>query len=156
MGKKDPRIDAYIAKSAGFARPILKHLRQLVHQGCPEVEETIKWSMPAFGCEGLLCHMAAFKQHVAFGFWKGELVLGKKQETEGMGQFGRITSLRDLPPDETLLGYIRKAAELNNAGVKAPSRPRAKAEAKRDLAVPDYFFRTFQLQPQEGVRRVAD
>jgi uncharacterized protein YdeI (YjbR/CyaY-like superfamily) len=135
MGKKDPRVDAYIAKSAGFAQPILNHLRELVHRGCPEVEETLKWSMPSFVYKGLLCGMAAFKQHATFGFWKHELVVGKTGEKEGMGQFGRITSLKDLPTKTVLLGYIRKAAALNDAGIKAPARTRIKPE----LAVPDYF-----------------
>jgi hypothetical protein len=64
MPATDARIDAYIAKSAGFARPILSHLRNLVHKGCPGVTETIKWSMPFFDFEGApLCNMAGFKEH---------------------------------------------------------------------------------------------
>ena len=139
MGKRDPRVDAYIAKSADFAQPILKHIRELVHRGCPEVEETLKWSMPSFAYKGLLCGMAAFKQHATFGFWKHELVVGKADEKEGMGQFGRITSLKELPSSKVLLEYIRKAASLNDAGIKAPSRTRAKPGEKRELAVPDYL-----------------
>jgi uncharacterized protein YdeI (YjbR/CyaY-like superfamily) len=138
MSKKDPRVDAYIENAAEFARPILKHLRALVHQGCPEVEETIKWRMPSFTYKGLLCGLAAFKQHATFGFWKHELVMGKNGENYGMGQFGRMTSLKDLPSDKVILGYIRKAVELNDAGVKTP-RNRAKPGEKRELTVPDYF-----------------
>src|SRR5207249_2094065 len=98
MPKKDPRIDAYIAKAADFAKPILTRLRKLVHAADPEVAETMKWGMPFFEHEGLLCHMAAFKQHCAFGFWNGKLVLGRKpggRDGEGMGHFGRVTSLAD-------------------------------------------------------------
>src|ERR1043166_2978957 len=139
MGKQDPRIDNYIAKSAEFARPILQHLRELVHRGCPEVEETLKWNMPSFVHKGLLCGMAAFKQHASFGFWKHELVVAKTGEKEAMGQFGRITSLKDLPPDTVLLEYIRTAAKLNEAGIKPPSRIRVKPGEKRDLPVPNYL-----------------
>ena len=139
MGKKDPRVDAYIAKSAEFAQPILNHLRELVHRGCPEVEETLKWSMPSFVYKGLLCGMAAFKRHATFGFWKHELVVGKTGEKEGMGQFGRITSLKDLPTKKVFLGYIRKAAALNEAGIKAPAHTRVKPGEKRELTVPDYL-----------------
>ena len=131
MPKKDPLVDAYIAKSAGFARPILAHLRQLVHAACPEVEETLKWQCPHFLHQGMLCSMAAFKAHCSFGFWNGKLVLGDWADKDsGHGQFGRITKLSDLPPDRTLLGYIRKAAELNESGVRkaAPARPKAKKE----------------------------
>ena len=98
MGKKDPRIDAYIAKAAPFARPILRHLRKAVHAGCPKVEETIKWRFPHFDYHGILCAMAAFKNHCTFGFWKRSLVFGKTRRDErAMGQFGRITSIDDLP-----------------------------------------------------------
>src|ERR1043166_4933195 len=126
MPTKDPRIDAYVAKSADFAKPILIHLRKLVHVACPDVEETIKWSFPHFEYKGMLCSMAAFKQHCSFGFWKAALVLGKGKNGEdsadgGMGHFGKITSLSDLPGDKVLVGYIKKAAQLNDAGVKLPA-----------------------------------
>jgi hypothetical protein len=138
MIKKDPRVDAYIAKSAEFARPILVHLRALVHLGCPEVEETLKWSMPWFEYKGPLCGMAAFKQHATFGFWQHKLIFGKSVEEGGMGQFGRITSLKDLPSDKTLLSYVAKAVKLKDSGVKSPGTP-ARRGAKRELVVPDYL-----------------
>jgi hypothetical protein len=70
MVQRDPRIDAYIARQRDFARPILKHLRKVVHEGCPQVVETLKWNSPSFEHKGMLCGMAAFKQHTVFGFWK--------------------------------------------------------------------------------------
>jgi uncharacterized protein YdeI (YjbR/CyaY-like superfamily) len=137
MPNKDPRIDAYIAKSADFAKPILIHLRRLAHQGCPQVEETMKWSMPAFVYHGTLMMMAAFKQHCTLNFWKSRLIFGSDPAREkAMGQFGRITRLDDLPSDKTLLSYIKKAAELNEGGVKLPARPKS---ATKELAVPAYF-----------------
>ena len=135
--RKDPRIDAYIAKAQPFARPILKHLRKIVHKGCPAVTETIKWSMPHFDYKGIMCGMGAFKQHCAFGFWKAAALAldGKGEDAEGMGQFGCIKSLADLPDDETLIGYVRKAVALKDAGVKLPrpaaTKPRGKAVARQ-------------------------
>ena len=139
--KTDPRVEAYIAKSAEFARPILHHLRALVHEACPEAEETIKWGMPSFVHHGIICGMAGFKQHCAFGFWRKGLTdeiarTGVKAE-QAMGSLGRITSLGDLPADRAMLGYIRKAAKLNEAG--APARPKPKPKpalpVPADLAV---------------------
>lgn len=136
MGKKDPRIDAYIARSADFAKPILKHIRKLVHTACPQVEETMKWSFPHFDYKGILCSMAAFKNHCTFGFWKGAMIL---RDTEGddreeaMGQFGRITALADLPKDRVLTGYIKEAVRLNDEGIKLPRRHRK----RQNLAIPD-------------------
>jgi uncharacterized protein YdeI (YjbR/CyaY-like superfamily) len=127
MGRRDARVDAYIAKAADFAKPILTHVREVVHASCPDVEEAMKWSFPHFMYKGMLCSMAAFKEHAAFGLWKGSLVLGRGKEADAMGQFGRITTLADLPSKSVLAGYIRKAAALNDAGVKVERKPRRAA-----------------------------
>lgn len=135
MGKKDPRVDAYIAKSADFAKPILARFRKLVHATVPDVEEAMKWSVPHFTYKGMLCHMAAFKSHCTFGFWKEGLVFaGESRDTTG--RLGRITSLDDLPPDRTVAGYVRKAATLNDDGVKVTRKPPA---PRKDLKIPAYF-----------------
>ena len=75
--KTDPRIDAYIDnKVADFAKPILRHLRAVMHEACPECEETLKWSQPSFIYKGkILAGFAAFKAHATFGFWSGSQVL---------------------------------------------------------------------------------
>ena len=135
---RDPRIDAYIEHAAPFARPILAHVRALVRNACPDVEETIKWGMPTFvHAGGILCGMAAFKQHASFGYWKHALVVGEGEPRDGMGSYGKMTSLQDLPPDKMLLAHIRKGMTLIEAGVKAsPARkatPKPPAETPEDL-----------------------
>ena len=133
---RDRRVDAYIARSADFARPILSHLRTVVHEACPDIEETIKWGFPFFQRQGaLFCYMASFKQHAAFGFRRGALVLGKEKASErAMGQFGRITSVDELPSRKTMVGYVKKAAALNEAGVKPARKPKAVAAPADFLA----------------------
>src|SRR5205807_3864699 len=121
MARKNPRVDAYIRRAAPFARPILKRLREIVHISCPDVEETIKWNSPFFERKGIICFMSAFKKHCAFGFWKGSLIFAAKHEG-AMGHFGRITSINDLPDAKTLAAYVRKAAKLNEAGIKKSRR----------------------------------
>ena len=134
MANHDPRVDAYIAKSASFARPILEHLRALVHEACPTVDESLKWSMPFFSYKAApMCMMAAFKQHCSFGFWLSKEVTGGSDE-DGMGQFGKLASLKDLPPDRQLSAYLKKAMALNEAGVK---KARPKAAAKPAPTLPD-------------------
>ena len=136
MPSYDKRIDAYIEKSAEFAQPVMVHLRELIHKACPEVGETLKWSMPSFEYKGLLCGFAAFKQHCTFGFWKQSLMetdAFPKNRT-AMGSFGRITSLKDLPSDKVMLGLIHQAMELNEKGIKVAKKPTA---AKKELVVPD-------------------
>jgi len=135
MGKRDPRIDAYIARSADFAKPILTHIRDVVHEACPDVEETMKWSAPHFDYRGMMCGMAAFKQHCTFGFWKASLIVGGETR-DGAGQFGKLQKVSDLPSNKVLSGYIRKAMKLNDEGVKL-SRPAARTK-KPDIVVPDY------------------
>ncbi|HSD17840.1 MAG TPA: YdeI/OmpD-associated family protein [Thermomonas sp.] len=125
----DPRIDAYIEHAAPFARPILAHARALVHRACPQVEETIKWGMPTFMHAGaILCGMAAFKQHASFGYWKHALVVGEGEPQTGMGSYGKMSSLQDLPADKVLLAHLRKAMKLNEDGVKAPSNRKVTAK----------------------------
>ncbi|MBI2427362.1 MAG: YdeI/OmpD-associated family protein [Ignavibacteriales bacterium] len=145
MPPKDKRIDAYISKAQPFAQPILKHLRSLVHKACPDVEETIKWGFASFDYKGPFCSMASFKQHAVFGFWKSKLLkdpkgyLGERfnRGGEAMGNLGRITSLKDLPPDKVIIDFIRQAKKLNDDGVKLPAAPK---KEKKELVIPDYFL----------------
>jgi uncharacterized protein YdeI (YjbR/CyaY-like superfamily) len=136
----DPRVDAYIEKSAEFARPILRHSRKLVHQACPEAAEDIKWGMPFFTRHGNLCHMAAFKAHCGFGFWhhgmKAVLNPDPAKAEEAMGSFGRVTRLTDLPDDRRLLKLVRAAAKLNESGqpARAVMKPRPAPKMPFDLA----------------------
>ena len=143
VSKKDPRVDTYISKSAPFARPILHKIRGLVHRGCPPATETIKWGMPFFEQNGILCFMAAFKAHCAFGFWRGRLdtndlpAIGAKDK-EAMGQFGRLTSPKDLPSDKAMLALIRQAAASGEATAKSPARRSTKTA--RPVVVPTYIM----------------
>ena len=133
MSKHDPRVDAYIEKSAEFAQPILKHIRGVVHAACPDVEEMMKWSFPHFDYNGMMCSMAAFKQHCAFGFWKHSLVVEGEdgRSRDAMGSFGRMTSVDDLPSKAVLTRYIKKAMKLNDDGVKAERTKTAKKKPAR-------------------------
>jgi uncharacterized protein YdeI (YjbR/CyaY-like superfamily) len=140
MGTRDPRVDAYIAKSADFAKPILSHLREVVHSSCVDVEETLKWGAPHFVYKGMLAGMASFKQHCAFGFWKGSLVIGEDPTApaEAMGSFGRIMKVSDLPPKSTLADYVKKAAKLNEVGTPRP-KSKVPKPPKKEIPVPACF-----------------
>lgn len=135
----DKRIDAYIGKSGDFAKPILTHLRKLIHEVCPEVNETLKWSMPSFEYKGILCGFAAFKQHCTFMFWKEALLteITKFPAKTAMGSFGRITSRKDLPSDATLKKLIKEAVRLNEENIKLPKK---KPMPKKDVVVPEVLL----------------
>ncbi len=146
MAKKDKRIDDYITRSADFAKPVLKHFRELVHKTCPDVEETMKWSFPHFDYKGsMMCSIASFKQHCAINFWKapimkgGEALVAKAKTEEAMGHLGKITSLKDLPKDAVLVKYIKEGMRLNDEGVKYSYAK--KTTTKKELEVPDYFLK---------------
>jgi len=136
--RSDPRIDAYIDRAASFAKPILTHLRALLAEHCPDGEESIKWGAPSILYRGrILCGMAAFKAHATFGFWQGERVTGNEGadvRPTAMGQFGRLTSLDDLPDDEALSVMIRRAMDLIDSGTTAP---RPVKHPKPPLAIPE-------------------
>ncbi len=145
MAKKEKALDAYIAKSADFAKPILNHIRELVHKACPDIEEKMKWSMPFFDYKGeMLCHMASFKQHAVMGFWKASLmkdpVLVENAKSEvSMGHLGKITSLKDMPSDKKIIAWVKEAMALNDKGIKLAAKP--KVADKKELVVPDYFLK---------------
>jgi uncharacterized protein YdeI (YjbR/CyaY-like superfamily) len=147
----NPRVDAYLIKVQPFAQPIMRHLRELVHKACPEVEETIKWSRPFFQYRGaILCNMSAFKEHCSFGFW-GEEISAVLREAAvlkegGMGSLGRITSVADLPSDKQMLGWIRQAAAFVDSGqYTSPIAARHKVvKQKTSLNTPAEFKAALQ------------
>jgi uncharacterized protein YdeI (YjbR/CyaY-like superfamily) len=148
----DPKVDAYLVKASPFAQPILKHLRELVHKGCPEVTETIKWSRPFFEYRGvILCHMSAFKEHCSFDFWAQEMGALLREanvfQENGMGSFGRLTSVKDLPSGKLLLGWIRQAAAFVDSGrYTSPIAARRKVAGvpKPSAAAPSEFTAALQ------------
>ncbi len=141
---KNPAVDAYIAKSPDFARPILKRVRALMHKACPKIEETMKWSVPHFEYKGIVANMAAFKQHAAFGFWSQKLLkerlgkdAGRMFPASGDSSMGgrKIRSLADLPPDALVLRTIKAAVALNAAGL----RPARELKRKPPPKAPPYL-----------------
>ena len=141
---RDPRIDDYIARQQDFARPILERIRADFHAVLPDVEEGIRWSMPAFFHKGRpLANMAAFKAHATLGFWRGSEIVQSDAAEKAMGQFGRLTSVDALPPADLLQGMIRQAATLAERG----PAPRPKRAPKPELAMPDDFANALAAQP---------
>lgn len=122
MGTRDPRVDAYIARSPEFSRPILAHLRDIVHEACPQVTEDIKWGAPHFLHHGMLASMAAFRAHACFGFWRGKELFPDGGESGAMGNFGKLTTVRDLPPKKTLASLVQQAMSLNGSGADKPKK----------------------------------
>ena len=148
MAAKEKIIDDYIAKSADFAKPILTHIRELVHKACPDAEEKMKWSFPHFDYKGeMMCSMAAFKQHAVFGFWKATLMkapvlIENAQSETAMGHLGKLTLIKDLPSDKKMMAWIKEAMLLNDKGIRLPAK--IKSTENKELIVPDYFSKTLK------------
>jgi uncharacterized protein YdeI (YjbR/CyaY-like superfamily) len=140
MGKRSAEFDLYIAKAAPFAQPILKKIRDLFHKACPDIEEVMKWSFPHFEYKGIVGSMAAFKNHLSFGFWKGSLMKDRPGAFSQMGKTSMsradLRDVAELPPDKVFLEYIREAVQLNEEEIKAP----VTRKKKPPLEVPDYFL----------------
>jgi uncharacterized protein YdeI (YjbR/CyaY-like superfamily) len=164
----NPAVDQYINKAKPFAQPILIHLRELVHQACPTVEETIKWGMPTFEYKGLMCGFASFKEHCTFGFWKASLMsdpmLMENAKTEdSMGHLGRINAIKSLPSDKKIISLIKEAMKLNDDGIKVV---KAKPITKKELVIPTEIldaikknkkaFATFEAFSQSNKRDYID
>ena len=139
MGQRDSRVDAYIAKAAPFAQPILTHFRDIVHEACPEIVENVRWGNPNFDHHGVVCGMSAFKAHCTYGFWKASLLDGADPPMRR-----RVESVDDFPSRRELIRLIKLAAKLNEDGVKAPEQPRARPTEARELEVPDFFKRALR------------
>jgi uncharacterized protein YdeI (YjbR/CyaY-like superfamily) len=149
-----PAIDEYINKSEEFARPILLHLRKIIHLACPDVEETIQWSFPNFEYKGqILCSMASFKKHCSFGFWLGaemedpENILNKVGNTN-MGNFGKIINHNSLPDDNIIIKYIHEAMKLSESGTKKKT---SKIKDKKSLEIPVYIIEFIEKYPKAKV-----
>ncbi len=152
MKNTDPRIDIYISNAQEFAKPVLTHLRKIVHTACPDCQETMKWSFPHFEYKGeILCSMASFKKHCAFGFWKEKLMVNSKdlltdKGKTAMGDFGKITSVKDLPSGKILTQCIREAMKLNEEGIKMTKT--VKRLDPKDIIVPPDFQRALNKNPK--------
>lgn len=148
MGTRINAVDQYILKSQIFAQPILNHLRDLVHTVCPDVEEKIKWGMPFFDYKNdMLCHMASFKAHAVFSFWKAQLMkdpilMENANSEQAMGHLGRITSLKDLPSDKQLRAWIKEAMVLNDKGIKIV-KPKSTGE-KPTVEIPEMLIKALK------------
>ena len=143
---RDPRIDAYIAKAAPFARPILEHVRSRVHVVAPDVEETLKWSAPGFTMDGkILLMMAAFKQHAALNFWRGQEIRGSEANRDAMGQFGKLTSVDDLPANAEFDALIKEAVRL---AATAPTPRKLKHEPKPPPELHPEFATALKANPK--------
>jgi uncharacterized protein YdeI (YjbR/CyaY-like superfamily) len=134
----NPKVDAYIAKAAPFAQPVLERLRELVHRACPDVEEAIKWSMPFFVYKGqILGNMAAFKAHCSFGLWGGDVTAMMRKDgvlsDDGMGKLGKIASVKELPKDRDMVGYVRQAAAFIEGGGRTMQRKPKVAKAEVEV-----------------------
>ena len=159
-GKIDPRVDDYLGKAPEFSRPILGHLRALIRAGCPDAEETIKWGRPTFVYRGkMLCVMAAFKAHCSLGFWQSGVAAliardGHGRAGNSSGQFGRITSVGDLPDDATLRRYVAEAVRILDGG--EPAKPRGASVTRRaEIPMPDDFAAMLKGHPAAAAALAA-
>lgn len=156
----NPQINAYLLKASPFAQPILTHLRELVHKGCPSVEEEIKWGRPFFVYRGaVLCNMAAFKEHCSFGFWGKEIGALLREANalhpDGMGSFGPIKSLKDLPSDKQMLTWIRKAAAFVDSGEYTSPMAARRKVAKAEIPLPAEFAAALDQNQQTALAFAA-
>jgi uncharacterized protein YdeI (YjbR/CyaY-like superfamily) len=150
MATFNKQVDGYIAKSADFAKPILEHLRKIIHDTCPEVEEVMKWGIPHFDYKGdMMCILAAYKNHCSFSLYKAELMSDPKikesvKAGQKMGYMDKIKTLSDLPAKKTLVAYIKEAMALNEKGIK---KEKPVKEKSPETEVPDYFLAKLSKNP---------
>jgi uncharacterized protein YdeI (YjbR/CyaY-like superfamily) len=144
----NPRVDEYIERSEDFAKPILKHLRELVHKASPEITEEIKWGFPNFVKNGIICSMASFKKHCAFTIFNATMMndphgILKRVGNTSMGQLGRISDVSDLPSDDILLEYIKEAISLDKSGIR-----KVKPKETKEINIPESITEALETNPK--------
>lgn len=151
MKQTNPKIDTYIAKAADFAKPILFHLRELIHDACPEVDEEIKWALPHFSYKGAtLCTLGAYKAHISFSLFNADQLKDPrmKESVKAGKKFGymdKIRTLSELPSEKILTGYLKEIIAINASGVKKPT-PSKKEQVP--VEVPAFFFERLNKHPK--------
>jgi uncharacterized protein YdeI (YjbR/CyaY-like superfamily) len=149
--KHNPKVDAYAEKIEDFAKPVLAHLRALIHATCPEVIEEVKWGNPHFDYKGdMMCIFAAYKKHCSFTFYKdalmGDARLRANDGVPAAQRFmGKLTDLADLPPDRELKSWIKESMKLNEQGIKLPAR---ETKAPKEAGMPAAFAEKLQASPK--------
>ena len=147
---KNPKVDAYIERTAPFARPVLELLREAAHAACPNVEETIKWGVPHYEHKGILFGTPAFKAHIRCVIWKSALIRKQLGATDqkALAELAKMTGPSDLPPSKAIVTIIKTAVALNDAGVKT-ARPKPAAKAR--VVVPSYLRTALVKTPKAKV-----
>jgi uncharacterized protein YdeI (YjbR/CyaY-like superfamily) len=151
MAQFNPEVDEYIAKSAEFAKPILEHLREIIHDTCPDVQEVVKWGYPHFDYkDDMMCILGSFKSHCSFSLYKAELMSDPKiiesvKAGKRMGYMDKVKSLSELPSKEVLVAYVQEAMVLNEKGIK---KERPKSDKPKVLEMPDSFREQLEANPK--------
>ncbi|MEE8105924.1 MAG: YdeI/OmpD-associated family protein [Planctomycetota bacterium] len=160
MKNTDPRIDAYIEDAPEYAQPILIKLRKLFHRAEPAIEENIKWGNPTFEYQGIVGGMGAFKEHVAWGFWKGNAL----KDPSGLFPDGgkaspyaiKVSTVKELPADKVLVAYVKEAVELNRKGVNASPSSGKKKSAKPPARTPADLAVALKLKKNTKAKATFD
>lgn len=146
---RSQQVDNFIDNAAEFAQPVLIYMRELIHEACPQVVESIKWGMPSFDYKGPLIVMGAFKNHMAINFWKAQLMADSEnifvKSGQSKGTFGKINSINQLPPREILMAYIFEAIDLNEKGIKITKTK--KEQVAKELPIPEDFLNALNSNP---------
>jgi len=122
-------IDAYIERQQPFAQPILSHVRDLVHEALPEAEEVLKWGVPYFAVKGKnAVGMAAFTKHASV------IVCSTETAGGGMGNYGKLTCVEDLPAKDRLISDFRESAIAVQSPKTSQPKPKPALDEPDDLA----------------------
>jgi uncharacterized protein YdeI (YjbR/CyaY-like superfamily) len=143
--KKDLRIDEYIKNAPPFAKPILKYLRKIIRESCPQSEETIRWGAPWFTYMGkVFCGIVSFKAHCALLFNKKSSIIKdlSEQEKMTMAQLRHITKIADLPSSSILKSSMKHAMKFNEPGAKLIKR---KIKRKAPVKTPSNLMRLLRV-----------
>lgn len=151
MAQLNSKVDEYIAKSEGFAKPILEYLRQIIHETCPDAAEDIKWGTPHYSYKGdHLCMIAGFKNHYSFSLYKAEFMKDKEiaesvKAGKKFGYMDKLKSVSELPSKEVLVSFLKEAMTINENGIK---KEKPISDKPKVIETPDYLTEALNANKQ--------
>ena len=118
---QDPRVDDYLAAAPEWQREVMAHVRELLHEADPEIEETIKRTVqPYFVLNGNVAAFLKTKDHVTVFLYDGGLAPDPDGiVTGGHGnETGRMIAIYEGDPinDRAMVNLFRAIIENNRAG----------------------------------------
>ena len=105
----------FIEQQSAEQRLVLLQLRELILDAAPHIQEDLKWKIPFYSYQGLLCYLNPQPGCVALGFCRGALLSNQQGLLQGDGKEVRLLKINCKTPilKEEIRELLQEAMLLN-------------------------------------------